>query len=330
MSPCDDEDNSGDDPEKGHAERRRSSSQVPDDTEGQTDRSLLCTWEDIPHWMRDNPAIVTGYRRVTYSYQKCIRSLWYLHNESVNIWSHLLGAIAFIIIAPISYFRFLDELDTIRWTDIAVLYAFLAGAIICLSMSASFHTFCCHSEKVGSQWIRCDYLGIVVLIVGSFYPAIFYGFYCQKSWQITYIAIISTLGAAIVFAVMQPKFSTPQFRWVRSTLFLAIGLSGLCPIIHGIVIYGFSLAQHAIALNYMFCMGASYVIGALIYGSRTPECFFPGKFDNFAASHQIFHVCVVIGCAIHFAGVIKAMTFWHTYDHSCTVPLDQLKAMFAN
>ena len=69
----------------------------------------------------------------------------------VNIWSHLLGAIAFIIIAPISYFKYVEELDSIRWTDLAVLYAFLAGAIFCLSMSASFHTFCCHSEKVSVQ-----------------------------------------------------------------------------------------------------------------------------------------------------------------------------------
>ncbi|KAG0367063.1 putative hemolysin-III channel protein Izh2 [Gamsiella multidivaricata] len=280
--------------------------------------------------MQDNPAILTGYRRATYSYHKCLRSLGYLHNESVNIWSHLLGAVAFLIVAPISYFKVLGVQDTIRWTDIAVLYAFLAGAIICLSMSASFHTFSCHSEKVCSQWIRCDYLGIVFLIVGSYYPAIFYGFYCHQTWQILYISVISTLGALTIVAVMRPKFRSPQFRWVRSALFLAVGLSGLCPIIHGIILYGFAMAQHAIALNYMFCMGAAYVFGALIYGSRTPECFFPGKFDNFMASHQIFHVCVLIGCVVHFLGVIKAMTFWHTTDHSCAIPLDQMKAMFVN
>lgn len=43
------------------------------------------------------------------------------------------------------------------------------------------------------------------------------------------------------------------------------------------------MAQRAVALNYMFCMGAAYVIGALIYGSRVPECFFPGKFDHFVS-----------------------------------------------
>ncbi|KAF9994499.1 hypothetical protein BGZ79_000745 [Entomortierella chlamydospora] len=292
------------------------------------DLGWICTWDDLPQWMRDNPAIVTGYRRATYSYYKCIRSLWFLHNETVNIWSHLLGAVAFIIIAPIAYFKFLAVHEAIKWTDISVMYAFLVGAIICLSMSASFHTFSCHSEKVCSQWIRCDFLGIIFLIVGSCYPAIFYGFYCHRTFQIIYISVISGLGGATIVATMQERFQVPQFRWVRAGLFLSLGLSGLAPIIHATVLYGFPLAQKAAALNYMFCMGAAYVFGVLIYGSRTPECFFPGKFDNFGASHQIFHTCVLIGCAFHLVGVTKAMAFWHNTDPYCTVPLDQLKAMF--
>ncbi|KAF9108581.1 hypothetical protein BGX29_010187 [Mortierella sp. GBA35] len=315
--------------EKGHT--KRCSMQLPDEAQHEvSDQGPICCWDELPPWMKDNQFIITGYRRPTQSYTKTIESLGYLHNESVNIWSHLLGAIAFVIVAPISYFKVIGVLDSVQWTDVAVFYAFLAGAIICLSMSASFHTFCCHSESVSSQWNRCDYVGIVFLIVGSFYPAIFYGFYCHQTWQIMYISLISIFGAATIFVVMRPKFRSPQFRWVRSGLFLAMGLSGLFPIIHGIVLYGFPMAQRAVALNYMFCMGAAYVVGALIYGSRMPECFFPGKFDHFAASHQIFHICVLIGCGIHFFGVTKAMTFWHQSDHSCNIPLDQLKSMFVN
>ncbi|KAG0340939.1 hypothetical protein BG004_006220 [Podila humilis] len=292
------------------------------------DLGPLCTWAELPAWMRDNPAILTGYRRETFSYRKAIKSLGYLHNESVNIWSHLLGAIAFVVVTPIAYFKVIGVLDTIRWTDIAVFYAFIAGAIICLSMSASFHTFCCHSEDVSGQWNRCDYVGIVFLIVGSFYPAIFYGFYCHKVWQIMYISLISVFGGATIVVVLQPRFRTPQFRWVRSGLFLALGLSALFPVIHEIVLYGFVMAQQAVALNYMFCVGGAYVFGALIYGSRVPECFFPGKFDHFMSSHQIFHICVLIGCAVHFAGISKAMAFWHNTNESCSVSLAQMQLDF--
>ncbi|KAG0299793.1 hypothetical protein BGZ98_009756, partial [Dissophora globulifera] len=246
-----------------------------------------------------------------------------------NIWSHLLGSIAFVILAPVAYFKIVEALNSVQWTDIAVLYVFMAGAIMCLSMSASFHAFSCHSESVWSQWVRCDYVGIVSLIVGSCYPAVFYGFYCHQTLQIVYISIMSFLGATTIVAVMQPRFRLPQFRWVRAGLFMAVGFSGLVPIVHGIILYGFHLAQRAMALNYLFCMGAAYLIGVLLYGSRTPEVFFPGKFDNFAASHQLFHICVVIGCAVHFAGVIKAMEFWHENNADCSVSVDQLKAMYS-
>jgi predicted membrane channel-forming protein YqfA (hemolysin III family) len=71
------------------------------------------------------------------------------------------------------------------------------------------------------------------------------GFYCHKTWQIMYISLISIFGAATIFVVMRPKFRSPQFRWVRSGLFLAMGLSGLFPIVHGIVLYGVSEFMYA-------------------------------------------------------------------------------------
>lgn len=134
------------------------------------DLGPICDWADLPHWMQDNPAIWTGYRRPTFSYRKCLASLGFLHNESgkfvfqkeiiegstayltndtsVNIYSHLLGALVCIIGSPIAYFKIFGVLDTIKWTDITVFYIFMAGAIICLSFSASFHCFSCHSEPV--------------------------------------------------------------------------------------------------------------------------------------------------------------------------------------
>ena len=46
--------------------------------------------------------------------------------------------------------------------------------------------------------------------------------------------------------------------------------------------------------------GALYVGGAVIYILRIPERWYPGKFDICGASHQLFHICVVIGCVMHY------------------------------
>ncbi|RUO95586.1 hemolysin-III related-domain-containing protein, partial [Jimgerdemannia flammicorona] len=137
---------------------------------------LIVNWEELPHWMQDNIFIHTGYRPENFSYVKCLKSLFYLHNEWVNIWSHLLGAIGFIILLFVTYYVVFQPLsETLRWTDIAVFYAFLAGAITCLGLSASFHTYMCHSEgancrrqfylsistiQASAMWNRCDYVGI--------------------------------------------------------------------------------------------------------------------------------------------------------------------------
>ncbi|RUS25486.1 hypothetical protein BC938DRAFT_472082 [Jimgerdemannia flammicorona] len=126
---------------------------------------LIVNWEELPHWMQDNIFIHTGYRPENFSYVKCLKSLFYLHNEWVNIWSHLLGAIGFIILLFVTYYVVFQPLsETLRWTDIAVFYAFLAGAITCLGLSASFHTYMCHSEGASAMWNRCDYVGIRLVL----------------------------------------------------------------------------------------------------------------------------------------------------------------------
>ncbi|KAJ1787406.1 hypothetical protein LPJ59_005738, partial [Coemansia sp. RSA 2399] len=46
------------------------------------------TIDDVPAFLR-NAYIITGYRRLSYSYGACIRSLGYVHNESGNVLTHL-------------------------------------------------------------------------------------------------------------------------------------------------------------------------------------------------------------------------------------------------
>lgn len=45
--------------------------------------------------------------------------------------------------------------------------------------------------------------------------------------------------------------------------------------------------------------GAFYIGGAILYAKRIPEKFYPGTFDIVGSSHQIFHMCVIIGAYIH-------------------------------
>jgi len=41
--------------------------------------------------------------------------------------------------------------------------------------------------------------------------------------------------------------------------------------------------------------GLTYIAGAIMYAIRAPEKCFPRTFDFCGASHQIFHIAVIVG-----------------------------------
>ena len=45
---------------------------------------------------------------------------------------------------------------------------------------------------------------------------------------------------------------------------------------------------------------------------RIPERWRPGSFDVWGASHQIFHVCAVLGAALHYKGLLKGFDYNHS------------------
>lgn len=59
---------------------------------------ILGNFEDIPKYFQHNEYIRKGYRLNCNTILKASKSLFMIHNESVNIWSHLLGAILFIFL----------------------------------------------------------------------------------------------------------------------------------------------------------------------------------------------------------------------------------------
>lgn len=263
---------------------------------------------------------------------KCWKSIWaYAHNETINIHTHLWGAVASIVflglhvlhhvdalpsfVRPISHHRIFlpkilvshDILDRFHlptsasthtvystvdhsandWKDTAGFTVFLLCALSCLAFSSSYHTLQCHSYSLARKFNALDYVGIVNMIVGSFLPALHYGFYCHPHWQLFYGTCITTLGSGAMWTVLNPKYATPDYRPYRTAVFLALGLSAVFPVAHGIILYGWQVLRLTMGLNYLVTSGALYVAGALLYALRVPERFAPGKFDYFGASHQM-------------------------------------------
>lgn len=64
-----------------------------------------------------------------------------------------------------------------------------------------------------------------MLIVGSFIPWIYYGFYCRTLPMVIYIFMIVSLGISALIVSLWDKFAVPKYRILRAGVFAAMGLS---------------------------------------------------------------------------------------------------------
>ncbi|KAK8920188.1 uncharacterized protein G6M90_00g069570 [Metarhizium brunneum] len=285
--------------------------------EKKAESKLLLLWDDLPPWRRDNAFIHSGYRQIRASYAHSFQSLFYLHNESVNIWTHLLGALAAIISSFYVYYVVHPRYEAATSSDVLVFSCFFGGAILCLGMSATFHALVDHSEAVAKWGNKLDYTGIVALIVGSYVPALYYGFFCSPALMSGYLYLICTLGIGCAVVSWVERFRTPKWRIYRASMFIGLGLSGVVPVVHGMSVYGYAGLEERMSISWVIAQGAMYIFGAVLYAARWPERSFPGSFDIWGSSHQIFHVFVLLAAATHFYGMAKAFDAHHGNGPTC-------------
>lgn len=161
------------------------------EAEAKIEAALTVLWNDLPTWQQDNHYIHSGYRPATNSFSKSFGSLGYLHNESVNIYSHLIGAVIFTTTGAVMYSTLRPRYDSATREDVLAFGTFFAGAAVCLTTSGVYHTVSNHSHHVSRFGNKLDYLGIVALITGSFIPSVYYGFYCEPKLRMTYWTMVS-------------------------------------------------------------------------------------------------------------------------------------------
>lgn len=150
------------------------------------------TWQEISEWHLDNKYILSGYRRETADYLDILSSLTFLHNETCNVYTHLVGAVLLPLVAT-AFLRFLAEPQFLNVSsmDYTIFGIYFWCAEICLVLSALYHLLQPHSHVVELFWHGMDLLGIVIVTVGTFSSGIYYVFFCEASLQKLHWAIVS-------------------------------------------------------------------------------------------------------------------------------------------
>jgi hypothetical protein len=157
-------------------------------------RPLLCAYEELPTWYKEseNEYIRHGYRPELQSTWACLSSWTYVHNESFNIYSHLIAAISFLVGLILMDRLIVWRFPAATIVDRAVFAFFVSAGIGAFTLSFLYHTFICHSLRFSNLWLQLDFVGIVTLMLGGFVSGIYVGFYCDPALQKLYWSMVST------------------------------------------------------------------------------------------------------------------------------------------
>jgi hypothetical protein len=63
--------------------------------------SRTVTWQEVSEWQLDNKYILSGYRPEKADYLEIFTSLTFLHNETCNVYTHLVGALLLPLVATV-------------------------------------------------------------------------------------------------------------------------------------------------------------------------------------------------------------------------------------
>lgn len=257
----------------------------------------LIAYHDLPDPWKNNPHIIKGYRFHETKID-CVRSMFNMSNEFFNIWSHLLGLIAILAVAFYFYPSSTIFINSTR-ADIFVAAIFFFAACKCMLCSTMWHTMNAIADMPSLARFACvDYTGISLLVATSIMTTEYTAFYCEPVSRWTYMLLTAALGVGGVILPWHPTFNRADMAWARVVFYVSLALTGFLPV-------GQLVATRGSAWAYYFYapVGKSvmvYFCGALLYAAKIPERWFPGMFDYFGGSHNIWHMAVVAGILFHY------------------------------
>ncbi|KAI2465239.1 hemolysin-III channel protein-like protein Izh2 [Annulohypoxylon bovei var. microspora] len=287
----------------------------------------LVEWENLPPWKQHGSEhLRTGYRPECASLWSCLHSWSYIHNETVNIFSHIIGALLFLAL-PLYVFRteVPPRYRLATTADIIVCSVYFLGVGVCFTFSTLFHTFMCHSEAVYSLGVKLDYQGILLLMWGANVPLIYYSMPCDSSGRVAYWALNTALAALCSLATFHPLIGGPHLGNVRAVLFATFGFcSVITPNLIGILKYGFEEQNLRVGLSWIGATALCNGTGVVVYAMKFPERWYPRVFDLLGASHQVMHVMVVFAALAYTKAMLQAFDFHHQYAGVCTEHISHL------
>lgn len=251
-----------------------------------TSKKRHLTFYELPFQWRENKYIIYGYRFAT-SHFSAMTSWLHWHNETVNIWTHLLGS-AYMVYLGLVHFPQSEHFQTYAasLSDKAVMYLFISSSIICMMFSVFWHSYANIGFVTTRSKFACfDYSGIVILISSSIISTEHISLKGHLKLKLLFMGFSSIAGIVGIIMAWHPYFDRPESRILRILFFISLSFLG-------VVAFSCSCFFHSIqyCLNLFFPLLFSfvwYLSGVVFYGSFFPECCRTDvEVDNFEISDE--------------------------------------------
>ncbi|CAF99884.1 unnamed protein product, partial [Tetraodon nigroviridis] len=251
-----------------------------------------------------------GVRHPCSSAKDCILSLFQLTNETLNIWTHFL---------PTWYF--LWKLVTVvlvqtAWQDSFTwpLLLFLLTCCIYPLASSCAHTFSSMSPRARHICFFLDYGALSLYSLGS---AVSYSAYVFPDkwvnglfhqWFLT-LAVLNTVICTSMSCYSRfPEYQSPKFsKSLRVVAFAYPYLFDNIPLFYRVfVCEGEGCTENDANILHYNHIALAFLTGFL-FATHLPERLAPGSFDYIGHSHQLFHVCAIMGTHFQMKAIEEDM-----------------------
>eukprot|EP00744_Colponema_vietnamica_P013415 GILI01018797.1.p1 GENE.GILI01018797.1~~GILI01018797.1.p1 ORF type:complete len:386 (-),score=31.26 GILI01018797.1:373-1530(-) len=274
----------------------------------------LYSFDEVPVHLQDN-RFIRNYYRAHMTTADCFVSVFEIHNETGNIWTHLLGLIVYCYILIWVHTSVLkDDTDLLHRLMLTIL---IGSLMACLAASTLFHVVLGHEEL----WVykishALDYGGATCLLMGTFLPICYYVFVCQPHLQAAYILMACVLGITGIVAPLVPWFEEDGMFWARLGIYGSIGASAAAPTFHMFLSTPLNHITLPIYVGIVFIF-INTLLATSIYASNFPERFAPGRFDLWFSSHQIWHSLIFLGGVVQIFNGIALYQNWSIMHGQC-------------
>jgi adiponectin receptor len=254
--------------------------------------SQLVGIDQVPPWLRFNRFILSGYRPQL-GMPAAAKTLLRWHNETVNVWTHLLPALgcAYMLIAPPV------DVWTMQWT--------LASFIFIFGASVIYHLFmpCCRSDDDYARLISCDVVGALTCVTMSAYSFIHYGYRCTPEATRTNVGTLFGISAAFL------ALAIFTFRMSVAQRFRAFGVHCIVRLLLCQYIMFPKVLRFGFTRSYVYHTTSFFVIllGGLFNVSRVPERWLPVTsrwIDFIGNSHNWWHLMCIGSGALTILGAV--------------------------